>query len=52
MLAKVTSCAIVCLDGEVVDVEVDISNGMPMFARISIRSILPPHTFRDVSHNP
>ncbi len=29
MLAKVTSCAVVGLDGALVDVEVDISNGQP-----------------------
>ena len=28
-LAKVHSCAIVGLDGELVDVEVDIARGMP-----------------------
>lgn len=27
MLAKVTSCAVVGLDGALVDVEVDVSNG-------------------------
>ena len=32
MLAKVSSCAVVGLDSEVVDVEVDISQGLPAFA--------------------
>ncbi len=31
MLAKVTSCAVVGLDGELVEVEVDISSGLPAF---------------------
>lgn len=33
MLAKVTSCAIVGLDGVPVDVEVDVSNGMVGFTK-------------------
>ncbi|MDH5364450.1 MAG: hypothetical protein OEZ07_01115 [Dehalococcoidia bacterium] len=31
MLAKVTSCAVVGLEGAAVDVEVDISPGLPSF---------------------
>ena len=31
MLAKVNSCAVVGLDGVLIDVEVDISNGLPAF---------------------
>ena len=31
MLAKVISCAVVGLDGELVEVEVDISGGLPAF---------------------
>ena len=31
MLAKVTSCAVIGLDGELVEVEVDISSGLPAF---------------------
>lgn len=31
MLAKINSCAVIGLDGEIVEVEVDISNGMPKF---------------------
>ncbi len=33
LLAKVSSCAIVGLDGALVDVEVDISNGQPGFTK-------------------
>ncbi len=33
MLAKVVSCAVVGLEAAVVDVEVDIANGMPTFIR-------------------
>ena len=33
MLAKVTSCAVVGLDGALVDVEVDVSNGQPGFTK-------------------
>ena len=29
MLAKVNSCAVIGLDGEIIEVEVDISNGVP-----------------------
>jgi magnesium chelatase family protein len=29
VLAKVTSCAVIGLDGELVEVEVDISSGLP-----------------------
>ncbi len=36
MLAKVTSCAVVGLDGALVDVEVDISNGMPGFTIVGL----------------
>jgi magnesium chelatase family protein len=31
MLAKVTNCAVVGLDGALTDVEVDVSNGQPGF---------------------
>lgn len=31
MLAKVSSCAIIGLDGQIVEVEVDISQGVPRF---------------------
>lgn len=33
VLAKVNSCAIVGLDGALVDVEVDLSNGQPGFTK-------------------
>ena len=36
MLAKVTSCAVVGLDGELVEVEVDISSGLPAFAIVGL----------------
>ncbi len=36
MLAKVSSCAVVGLDGEVVQVEVDISQGLPAFAIVGL----------------
>jgi magnesium chelatase family protein len=36
MLAKVTSGAIIGLDGAVVEVEVDISNGLPFFAIVGL----------------
>ncbi len=36
MLAKVSSCAIVGLDGALVDVEVDISNGQPQFTIVGL----------------
>ncbi len=35
-LAKVLSCAVVGLDGELVDVEVDIAQGMPAFAIVGL----------------
>jgi magnesium chelatase family protein len=36
MLAKVSSCAVVGLDGEVVQVEVDISQGLPAFSIVGL----------------
>lgn len=36
MLAKVNSCAVVGLDGEIVEVEVDISRGMPHFSIVGL----------------
>ncbi len=36
MLAKVTSCAVVGLDGALVDVEVDVSNGQPGFTIVGL----------------
>ncbi len=35
-LAKVLSCAVVGLDGELVEVEVDIAQGMPAFAIVGL----------------
>ncbi|MBN1151898.1 MAG: YifB family Mg chelatase-like AAA ATPase [Dehalococcoidia bacterium] len=36
MLAKVTSCAVVGLDGALVEVEVDISTGLPSFQMVGL----------------
>ncbi|MCH6555392.1 MAG: hypothetical protein IH797_02125 [Chloroflexi bacterium] len=36
MLAKVSSCAVVGLGGEVVEVEVDISQGLPAFSIVGL----------------
>jgi magnesium chelatase family protein len=36
MLAKVTSCAVVGLDGAIVEVEVDISPGLPSFTIVGL----------------
>ena len=38
MLAKVYSCAVVGLDGAIVEVEVDIANGLPSFADVGSKS--------------
>ena len=35
-LAKVLSCAVAGLDGELVEVEVDIASGMPAFAIVGL----------------
>ena len=36
MLSKVNSCAVVGLAGEIVEVEVDISQGLPAFAIVGL----------------
>ena len=36
MLAKVASCAVIGLDGALVDVEVDVSNGQPGFTIVGL----------------
>ncbi len=36
MLAKVSSCAVIGLDGELVEVEVDISSGLPAFTIVGL----------------
>ncbi|MBP1466115.1 YifB family Mg chelatase-like AAA ATPase [Candidatus Chloroploca sp. M-50] len=36
MIAKVYSCAVIGLEGVLVEVEVDIANGMPMFAVVGL----------------
>jgi len=35
MLAKVFACAIVGLEGAIVEVEVDISSGLPSFTKVA-----------------
>jgi len=35
MLAKVVSCAVVGLEGAIVQVEVDISPGLPSFTKVA-----------------
>jgi magnesium chelatase family protein len=35
MLAKVISCAVVGLEGAIVEVEVDISPGLPSFTKVA-----------------
>lgn len=36
MLAKVSSCAVVGLDGSVIEVETDISPGLPSFTIVGL----------------
>jgi len=36
MLAKVFSCAVLGLDGEPVEVDVDIASGLPAFAIVGL----------------
>jgi magnesium chelatase family protein len=36
MLAKVRSCAVVGMEGVIVEVEVDISGGLPFFAVVGL----------------
>ncbi len=38
MLAKVNTCAIVGLEGAVVEVEVDISQGLPTFTMVATQT--------------
>jgi hypothetical protein len=38
MLAKVYSCAVVGLDGAIVEVEVDTANGLPSFVDVGSNS--------------
>ncbi len=45
MLAKVYSCAVIGLDGALVEVEVDIARGLPAFNLAGI----PRHAFRAMS---
>ena len=46
MLAKVMSCAIIGLEGQIVEVEVDISQGMPSFNIVG----LPDAAVRRIAH--
>ena len=39
MLAQITSCALHGLDGWVVQVEVDISNGLPSFTVVGLGDV-------------
>ncbi len=48
MLAKVSSCAIVGLDGALVDVEVDISNGQPGFTKVGTETQIKMSSLRQV----
>ena len=38
MLAKVMSCAVVGLEGAIIQVEVDISPGLPAFTKVATQS--------------
>ncbi len=38
MLAKVFSCAVIGLDGAIVEVEVDTANGLPSFVVVGSKS--------------
>jgi magnesium chelatase family protein len=38
MLAKVFSCAVIGLDGAIVEVEVDTANGLPSFVGVGSKS--------------
>ena len=42
MLARVCSAAILGIDAYTVDVEVDISNGLPSFATVGLRESVDP----------
>jgi hypothetical protein len=37
ILAKVTGCAVVGLEGAIVEVEVDISSGLPSFVNVGVQ---------------
>ena len=36
MLASIRSCTVVGIDGVVVEVEVDVANGLPVFATVGL----------------
>lgn len=50
MLAKVASCALVGLDGAIIEVEIDISRGLPAFTKDVLEDLplYPPHSIRCV----
>ena len=47
MLAKVISCAVVGLEGAIVEVEVDISPGLPSFTKV-----VPPSRYLKLVSSP
>ncbi|GAH37713.1 unnamed protein product [marine sediment metagenome] len=49
MLAKVLSCAVVGLEGAIVEVEVDISPGLPSFTIVGSLDMLLPFNVSQVS---
>jgi hypothetical protein len=48
VLAKVSRCAIVGLDGAMVDVEVDISNGQPQFTKVGSETQMKMSSLRQL----
>jgi hypothetical protein len=48
MLAKVYSCAVVGLDGAIVEVEVDMANGLPSFVAVGLDSPRHDRAYRTV----
>ncbi|GAG18381.1 unnamed protein product [marine sediment metagenome] len=55
MLAKVTSCAVVGLEGAIVEVEVDISPGLPSFTIADLTNdgiIKAHHVAEAIQHRP
>ena len=52
MLAKVMSCAIVGLEAQQVEVEVDITNGQPMFNLVGLPDETPALNFLETNVSP
>ena len=48
MLAKVQTGAVIGLDGAVVEVETDISQGLPAFTIDSLPASTAPHTMHEI----